>query len=63
VDVYIGDAESEVRPVESQGMVGTEAQERLVAATVERLAARDAGVMRQQEDTKLWHSVRAGTGR
>jgi hypothetical protein len=63
VDVFIGDAESEVRPVDVQSMSGPEADERIVAAAVERLLEHEAGTTRLQDDTTLWHSVRAGTGR
>jgi hypothetical protein len=63
VDVYIGDAETEVRPVDTEAMPSAEAQDRIVDATVARLSERESAADRVRDETQLWHSVRAGTGR
>lgn len=63
MDVYIGDAETEVRPIDAQSMPGPEAQDRIVDATLARLAERETAATRVRDETQLWHSVRAGTGR
>jgi len=60
VDVYIGDAETEVRPVDGRS---PQDEERLVDATLARLEQRKATDKRAQDDTKLCNSVRVGTGR
>jgi hypothetical protein len=60
VDVYIGDAEAEVRPVEGRS---PQEEERLVQATLARLDERKLSEQREHDDTKLRNSVRTGTGR
>jgi hypothetical protein len=60
VDVYIGDAETEVRPVEGRS---PRDEERLVQATLARLDERKQSAERERDDTKLCNSVRVGTGR
>jgi hypothetical protein len=60
VDVYIGDAETEVRPVDGRS---PQDDERLVEMALERLEQRMADDKRAQDDTKLRNSVRVGTGR
>jgi len=60
VDVYIGEAETEVRPVDSRN---PQDEERLIDATLARLEQRKAAMKRAEDDTKLCNSVRVGTGR
>lgn len=60
MDVYIGEAETEVRPVEGRS---PQDEERLVQATLARLDERKQSEKRAYDDTKLCNSVRVGTGR
>ena len=60
MDVYIGDTETEVRPVDGRG---PQDDERLVELALKRLEQRKADDKRAQDDTKLCNSVRVGTGR
>jgi hypothetical protein len=60
VDVYIGDAETEVRPVEGRS---PQDEERLVEAALVRIAQRKTADKRAEADTNLCNSVRVGTGR
>jgi hypothetical protein len=60
VDVYIGDAETEVRPVEGRS---PQDEERLIQATLARIDERKQSERRERDDTKLCNSVRVGTGR
>jgi len=63
VDVHIGEVESEVRAVDDRSLLSPDVLERIVAATVARLDDMKASKERGRDDTQLWHSVRAGTGR
>lgn len=60
MDVYIGDAETEVRPVEGRS---PQDEERLIQATLARIDERKQSERREHDDTKLCNSVRVGTGR
>jgi hypothetical protein len=60
VDVYIGEAETEVRPVEARS---PQDEERLVDAALARLEQRKAAAKRAEDDRRLCNSVRVGTGR
>jgi hypothetical protein len=60
VDVYIGDAETDVRPVDGHN---PRDDERLVEMALKRFEQRKADDKRAQDDTKLCNSVRVGTGR
>jgi hypothetical protein len=60
VDVYIGEAETEVRPVDTRDLRN---EERLVDAVLARLEQRKRDMKRAEDDTKLCNSVRVGTGR
>jgi hypothetical protein len=60
VDVYIGEAETEVRPVEGRS---PRDEERLVEAALVRIEQRKTADKRTEADTSLCNSVRVGTGR
>jgi hypothetical protein len=60
MDVHIGDAVTEVRPVDERG---PQDEERLVDATLARIEQRKAAMKRAEDDRRLCNSVRVGTGR
>lgn len=60
MDVYIGDAQTEVRPVEGRS---PQDEERVIQATLARIDERKQSERRERDDTKLSNSVRVGTGR
>lgn len=63
MDVHIGEMQSEVRPVDDRSVLSPEVLGRIVDATLAELRRRSASEDQAHQDTQLWHSVRAGSGR
>jgi hypothetical protein len=63
MDVHIGEMQSEVRLVDDRSVLSPEVLARVIEATLAELERRRAGEQQAHSDTRLWHSVRAGSGR
>jgi hypothetical protein len=63
MDVHIGEVKSDVLPVDDRSRLEGEELDRIVDATLARLEQRQRSDERARDDTRLWGSVRAGSGR
>jgi hypothetical protein len=63
MDVHIGEISSQVRPVDDRTLLSPEVLERLVREVLAALDSNRSTEARRVDETQLWSSVRAGTGR
>jgi hypothetical protein len=63
MDLHIGEIASDVVPVEDARLPEGAELDRLVAATLAALKRDAASGEQARDDTQMWGSVRAGTGR
>jgi hypothetical protein len=63
MDLHIGDLHSEVTPFAGHAPLSDEDRATIVAEVTQSIDARRASDARREDETQLWNSVRAGTGR
>jgi hypothetical protein len=63
VDLHIGEVQSEVRALDDRSVLSPDVLARVVSEVIRALETRRASDARRDDDTRLWSSVRSGTGR